>query len=62
MPVCETRGIQSLQFAAPQYFVEQHLPPPLPPPSSATPWLQGLDYAEWFEALKHKNQVHVEVY
>jgi len=23
---------------------------------------KGLDYAEWFEALKHKNQVHVEVY
>lgn len=23
---------------------------------------KGLEYSEWFEALKHKNQVHVEVY
>ena len=23
---------------------------------------KGISYEEWFEGLKHKNQVHVEVY
>ena len=23
---------------------------------------KDMDYKEWFEGLKHKNQVHVEVY
>ena len=23
---------------------------------------KGIDYAEWFEALKHKGQLRVEVY
>jgi hypothetical protein len=46
------------------FFTSSPLPPlprPLPPPPPRPP-PQGLDYAEWFEALKHKNQVHVEVY
>jgi hypothetical protein len=37
-------------------------PPAAPPRTPPRPPPQGLDYAEWFEALKHKNQVHVEVY